>query len=75
MVELVDTSDLNPDGQLAVRVRVSLGGQIKWMYVTSPLGADRMLFYNDCNKRRFEPYCIHNALFETLFIKYKMGLE
>jgi hypothetical protein len=45
------------------------------MYVTSPLGADRMLFYNDCNKRRFEAYCIHNALFETLFIKYKMGME
>ena len=45
MVELVDTSDLNPDGQLAVRVRVSLGGQIKWMHVTSPLGADRMLHY------------------------------
>ena len=45
MVELVDTSDLNPDGQLAMRVRVSLGGQIKWMYVTSPLGADRMLHY------------------------------
>ena len=26
MVELVDTSDLSPDGQSAVRVRVSLGG-------------------------------------------------
>lgn len=75
MVELVDTSDLNPDGQLAVRVRVSLGGQIKWMRVTSPLGADRMLFYNDCIKRRFESYCIYNALFETLFMKYKMGME